>query len=202
MVWCPLLQQQLGSWSDPDKVVNREKKKSFESSCNLQLNTLRGALPYIQHKLKCPTMILSCLCQGAICLWYSSAFPALEEHSDLLSSSQNTSGQHMRLPFVNILLNAKYYLPSYFRKTTGGIFDRRQEVSPPHPSVYNLHPPPSLASLGPRCVSRSGCKGYGLRLYIAQMYWIPGSVACHLEWTVRCQGQRAMSEGGRGREEK
>lgn len=163
---------------------------SFESSL---VHHGRSDLPYIPLKSE----VTSCSCKWIVmpksghCLSFVSfSVPSFGRTFNFLceicdSVKRQSERQHSAhagaICRYTVLLNAEHYLPSYFRRTAGRIFDRRL--------VLNLHPPPSLASLGSCCVSCPGCKGYGLRLYIAQMNWIPGSVACHSEeqWDVKAR---------------
>lgn len=165
-----------------------------------------------QHDLENP---LSRSSQDNICLSYHAVHPSLVEHLSCSVSlvtffsarSAQRSENQQHLLFVDIQVNTKYRLLSHFRGSTGGgFFDRRQVLlwlsCPPPPLSLSAKPQSASFSRspGPRWVSRPGCKGYGLWLDVAQMNWIPGSMACHTEeqWDVKAS-KPWMTRGGERR---
>lgn len=151
-----------------------------------------------QHDLENP---LSRSSQDTICLSYHAVHPSLVEHLSCsvslvtFFSARSAQRSENQTAFAICRHTSKYKIPSpltFQRKYRGGFFDPPLSAKPQSASFSR--------SPGPRWVSRPGCKGYGLWLDVAQMNWIPGSMACHTEeqWDVKAS-KPWMTRGGERR---
>lgn len=120
------------------------------------------------------SMILKIHCHGQIRAPFVLCIVQCSQlwHSfQLVSVKQQSEHQHSAHAAAICRHSSEYKTlsPLTCQRNYKGIFDRRLWLSHPPLLELNLSPPLSLASPGPCCASRPGCKGYGLRLRIAQI---------------------------------